>query len=626
MELGRSLHFPKSNFAILAIIGGVTLVLSVVSYQYSTYSAGQIVDAAAKDVQLNSQRQAHDLSRILVNKIEAINNNLRVVTNSPLLHDTSDLESAKGALTGMQDTTSELTDFYLWLDENGRMVWVSNITPEQLAEYSGVDLSRRPYFTEPKNTHELYYSTAIMSNDGIPRLYISRPVIDETGTFKGVLASAISLQVLGSYLQSQIPPDSQGSVGMMDRSGTILYSSDQTILGTNVFDDAFQLRLPEDMRSPFNEFLRRSLSGGAGVEDFTYRGTTSTLAYETVTVEGKDLAVLYVTASHSFAGNIVSLIEQQRSLSAVLILTLGGLAVGMAFVLLIWNSRLGSVVKTKTRELEEAVSSLQSANQKLEDHDKLQREFVNIAAHELRTPVQPLLGVTETMQLSMKETNADSIVLSKEEVDMLARNAKRLERLTQNILDVSRIENNRLVLHKERFDLTSKLKSVIEEMLDSNGRLVEPTKDHLRYLWDYKQSSSSFTVELNTPSEPVMVDADKTRIFEVVSNILRNGLKYTKQGSIALSLTAANGEALVRVKDTGAGIDHDILPRLFTKFATKSESGTGLGLYLSKTIIEANEGRMWAENNKDHGASFYFTLPLAPSEQQARMIPDPARN
>jgi signal transduction histidine kinase len=623
--VSRGLRLPKSNFAILAVIGGVAILLSVVSYQFSTYSTSQIIDAATEDIQSNSQRQAHDLSRILINKVEAINNNLRVVASAPLLQDTSNLDTAKGALSGMQDTTSELTEFYIWFDADGQMVWLSDISPELYEEYEAVDLSSTPYFTEPRDTGQLYYSTAIISNDGIPRLYVSRPIVDAGGVFKGVIAGAIKLEVLGDYLQSQIPSDSQGTVGMMDRSGIILYSSDRSALGTNVFNDTFQQRLPEDLKPSFNDFLRKSLSGGSGVEELKYRGSSSTLAYETVTVESKDFAVLYVTASHTFAGNVLSMIDQQRAFSAILILTLGGLAVGMAIILLTWNSRLGLIIKSKTRALEEAVDSLQGANKRLEEHDKLQQEFVNIAAHELRTPVQPLLGVAETMQLTMKETGENHIVLSKEEVDMLARNSKRLERLTQNILDVTRIENNKLVLESQRFDLTPKIQNVISETLETDGKAILDD-NRLMHLWHRKTSSMDVTVRLDAPKEPITVDADKTRVFEVVSNLLRNALKFTKQGAIDVTVTEIDGQAQLTVKDSGRGIDSEILPRLFEKFATKSESGTGLGLYLSKNVIEAHNGRMWAENNSDGpGASFHFTLPVA-KEERAAMLTDSTRN
>jgi signal transduction histidine kinase len=109
-----------------------------------------------------------------------------------------------------------------------------------------------------------------------------------------------------------------------------------------------------------------------------------------------------------------------------------------------------------------------------------------------------------------------------------------------------------------------------------------------------------------------IVEADKDRISQVISNLLANAVKFTNEGVIRIAAEKNNGEILVSIKDTGTGVDPEILPRLFTKFVTKPETGgTGLGLFISKSIVEAHGGRIWAENNTDgKGATFYFSLPL----------------
>jgi signal transduction histidine kinase len=180
-------------------------------------------------------------------------------------------------------------------------------------------------------------------------------------------------------------------------------------------------------------------------------------------------------------------------------------------------------------------------------------------------------------------------------VDVINRNAKRLEKLTSNLLDVSRIENNRsLELSKEKFDLRQKIRNVIHD--------IESSQD---------EKAGALEIIYDAPDEPIMIEADKTRIFEVVSNILRNAIKFTDSGTITITSKIEDSNAMVSITDTGRSIDPELMPRLFTKFATKSETGTGLGLYLSKKIIEAHGGRIWAENNKDgKGATFAFTLPL----------------
>ena len=124
-------------------------------------------------------------------------------------------------------------------------------------------------------------------------------------------------------------------------------------------------------------------------------------------------------------------------------------------------------------------------------------------------------------------------------------------------------------------------------------------------------------------NDNLVIEADKHRIIQVISNLLNNSFKFTHEGIILVTTrkdnTNSGNQLIVSVKDTGTGIDPEILPRLFTKFATKSNrgEGTGLGLYglyISKNIIEAHGGRLWAENNKDSkGATFSFSLPVTSS-------------
>src|SRR5215212_9306207 len=287
-------------------------------------------------------------------------------------------------------------------------------------------------------------------------------------------------------------------------------------------------------------------------------------------------------------------------------------------------------------KITEFAENLRIANIKLEGNEKAMKEFINIAAHELRTPIQPLLGLSEVLrdrimnlakQLQSREqeevvyrqlqdaasptipTRSDSnyrssfpLPSSIEEiirmVDVVNRNAKRLEKLTSSLLDVSRIENNKsLGLSKENFNLVQKIRNVIYDIKSSQG-----------------EKADAIEIVYHAPDEQIMIEADKTRIYEVVSNLLRNAIKFTDSGTITITSRLEGKNAIISIKDTGRSIDPELMPRLFTKFASKSETGTGLGLYLSKKIIEAHDGKIWAENNKDEkGATFAFTLPLVKS-------------
>jgi two-component system, OmpR family, sensor histidine kinase VicK len=235
--------------------------------------------------------------------------------------------------------------------------------------------------------------------------------------------------------------------------------------------------------------------------------------------------------------------------------------------------------------------------EQLKAHDKMQKEFIDIAAHELRTPIQPILGLAQVLQSRLK-----SSIEHQELIDTIVRNAKRLQQLTENILDVTRIESNSLQLNKEEFNLGE---MVLIAIADCRSQL--------------KEYDDSLRLEL-VSKEDIFVEADKARIGQVISNLLNNAIKFTreekdKEESI-VSVTLEehkhenNKEVMISVKDKGIGIAPEIMPRLFTKFATKSERGTGLGLFISKSIIESHGGKIWGENNIDgKGATFSFSLP-----------------
>jgi signal transduction histidine kinase len=229
--------------------------------------------------------------------------------------------------------------------------------------------------------------------------------------------------------------------------------------------------------------------------------------------------------------------------------------------------------------------------QKLKEADKIKDEFINVAAHELRTPIQPILGLADVLRSKLQHGKQEN-----EYLDVIIRNAKRLQRLSEDILDITRIESKSLGLKKESFNLSEILLNAI---VDSNNQIAKENKDH------------RLKLQLVASEEDIFIEADKGRINQVISNLLSNAIKFTKAGSIHVATEKKDTEVVVSIKDSGTGIDPEILPRLFTKFATKSTSGTGLGLFISKSIIEAHGGKIWAENNAvGKGATFYFTLPI----------------
>jgi two-component system, OmpR family, sensor histidine kinase VicK len=246
----------------------------------------------------------------------------------------------------------------------------------------------------------------------------------------------------------------------------------------------------------------------------------------------------------------------------------------------------------------ELYQQIREAYEQLKVDDTIHKEFINVAAHELRNPIQPILGLTEVLRAIKKENTSSR---QEDLLDAIIRNAKRLQRLTDDILDVTRIENQALQINKEQFELSEVITNVISDC-----------KNQIRNEPLYKEKS--IKIVLLPPYENIYIEAEKSRLTQVVYNLLINAINYTEKGIISICMECDNdsrNEVVVSVKDCGNGIDPSIFPRLFSKFATSSPKGTGLGLYISKNIIEAHGGRMWAENNSiGKGAAFYFSLPL----------------
>lgn len=580
----------NTSLLVLVAIGAIATGLSIASYQYSAFTSEEIRKIGAQDARSNAEIQAHDIASNLNNNIEAVRSNLALLSSIPMIQN-QDIQSSKALFSVAQETTNNITSSYFWIDKDGKLLWANSFENQTIYEqYAGDDRSFRPYFTEPRGTLRPYFSSLIESIDAVPRLYIAHPIILDTGqvnnnsssVFNGVVASAIDLDRFGQVLQAQLSTKYRSTLGMVDRNGMILYSTNATYVGKDVFGDEFQSVIPQEIRTSFNSFLRNSLLGTTGSGDISLQGNTSTIAYQPVSFSGDNYAVVYVVAPHNIQGAVGALIDQQRDFNLIVIGSIGAVAVGIAFLILNWNRRLSRIVKSKTAELEKANLSLREAVDQLKDHDRMQREFINVAAHELRTPTQAIIGYSDLFYLRPERRE--------ESIKAISRNAERLESLTRDILDVTRIEGRRLDLKKEKFDISEVVVSTIE---------------------DARRRVDDSSIEFEYAPRKIVVEADKMRISQVISNLLSNAVKFTKQGTVYISADNTDGQVVISVKDTGPGIDPEIMPRLFTKFTSKSQTGTGLGLFISKSIIEAHGGRIWAQNNNDKkGATIAFRLPL----------------
>jgi signal transduction histidine kinase len=269
------------------------------------------------------------------------------------------------------------------------------------------------------------------------------------------------------------------------------------------------------------------------------------------------------------------------------------------YFIIIISLALSSIQYNKIAKEREQVIRVQY--ERLKESDKMKDEFINVAAHELRTPIQPILSLTEVLRSKIKEPQQQELV------DVTIRNAKRLQRLTEDILDVTKIESGSLNLKKEFFNLNDVITNGIDDIIVN---IVN------------KSQQGNFIKLLYQPSD-IFIEADKARITQVILNLLSNAVKFTEakvnegveggKGIEIVNINAEkhNGMAIISIKDTGTGIDPEIFPQLFTKFATHSDKGTGLGLFICRSIVEAHGGKIWAQNNNDgKGATFSLSLPL----------------
>ena len=269
-----------------------------------------------------------------------------------------------------------------------------------------------------------------------------------------------------------------------------------------------------------------------------------------------------------------------------------------------FNSMVNSI-KNYVKKQNELTKELENANEELKHKDQLKDEFINVAAHELRSPIQPILTVAEFLRCrKVGEGNSSgsnsamrSIEKEQELLDIIVRNSNRLRQIAEDILDVAKIESGSLILKKEKFNL----KEMITEILSEYEQKIK-NRNSMKISYESRDNNA------------IIIEADRSRLCQVIYNLLSNAIKFTNDGSITVVVESKDNEndIVISIKDTGTGIHQEMLPKLFTKFATKSQTGgTGLGLFISKSIIEKHNGRIWAENNPDgKGATFAFSLPM----------------
>jgi signal transduction histidine kinase len=478
--------------------------------------------------------------------------------------------------------------------------------------FAGTNISSRPWVQETLKSQAPTFSNGFVGLDGNYRIAIGYPIANlENGQYTGLIGALIPFEsFLSQY--GNVHNIKSKYLAAYDKNATILATAaSKALIGKNFFGDYVQQFTKHN--KALNNLVRNLLAGKPGYVIYNYgTGERLTTSYP-VYANGKAAYFINMVAptaeiySHI---NDVLFAERVKMFSLIAGTTA---AIAILIVILIKWSSLSEELKRRAKELETANKQLSLSNEQLKIRDKAQQEFINVAAHELRTPIQPIISLSDVLLHKIRDSEIRPLI------DTILRNARRLQRLSQDILDITKIESGLLKLNKERFDL----KEVIFNTVDDYTNHIKNSNKNIRlvYGFDKKEDTKQGVKEgqqqeqiqnqlLTQDNDTIIVEADKVRITQVIDNLLSNALKFTEDGIISVSIETKDSQAIVSVKDNGQGIDPSILPKLFTKFATSSSGGIGLGLYISKSIVEAHSGRMWADNNSDgKGATFAFTLP-----------------
>jgi signal transduction histidine kinase len=482
----------------------------------------------------------------------------------------------------------------LFVLDNNNIVTIS-LAPAGSQSWLGADFSIRDWVMETRSNLVPIFSDGF-ERQGQYIIYISFPIINRvTHQYLGTVGTSIPADLFFTRYGNLEHLGSQYLVAY-DRNGTMLANGvNKSLIGENFFDDTTQNFTHHN--KILNELTHNLLEGNPSYGIYDYgTGERLTTQYP-VFVHNRPLYFIQIVQPTAQIYSEVS--SQLYSEGVKMFILLIGIvcAVTILIVLFIkWNGILDNRVRRRTKELNESNRQLELANEQLKKNEIVQRDFINVAAHELRTPIQPILALTELVRSKIKDSQQNELL------EVIIRNGRRLQKLTENILDATKIESQSLNLMKEQFNINDLAAAIVQDYR------TQIEKSNLKLVYEPKEENI------------ILIDADKNRLTQVFANLLNNAIVFTKEGVISVSIQKDDSQVVVSIKDAGSGIDPEIFPRLFSRFASKSFSGTGLGLFISKSIVEAHGGRIWAKNNADYngglekGATFYFSLPLIKSK------------
>jgi len=592
---------------------GILSVISIVVFSFTVFYSIQIVtEENVKNnlisEQINRQQNAtKSLSQHIGSDLTLVTAVLDGLANSVYMQDKNlDPEITSNMINEKYNSIDDIIDRIFILDKND--VITTDLSHQGTNIDVGLDFSQREWVEEARNNLKPVFSKGL-EGEGIYSIFIAVPMINrENNQYLGLAGASIPTEKFFSRYGNVHDINSQLLV-VYDKNGTILaVGADKSLVGKNFFSETVQSFTMQN--EILNNLTRTLLSGKSNYGVYEYGKTERINTGQPVLIQNTPTYFIQVVTPirEIFAKTADTLFTERLKSYSLLTAVFASVAILTIFLLKWSNSMEKEVIKRThelnrsnvklaimSQELKNSNLSLQKANVQLRQNDKLQKEFINMAAHELRTPIQPILGLTDVLLDKASDPHQSQLL------EVIMRNARRLQRLSGDILDVSKIESSSLKLSRIPMELNEVIQSVVNDF--ENGSKLERNK-MIKIFFE--------------PTDSIIVYIDKDRIFQVLSNLLNNALKFTKHGSVMININLDDDDennkvVKVTIQDTGIGINQELMPNLFSKFVTSSYNGTGLGLFISKGIIEAHGGRIWAENNSNGvGASFSFSLPITP--------------
>ncbi|NWG37190.1 sensor histidine kinase [Nitrososphaera sp.] len=568
----------------------MTAISSLLVYTSQQTTRTEVELAASKMLRDELGEDARNIANDAQAKFGDIGNVLSLTAGGPVMA-SRNVPAISDRLDSVQQAISRYVTNIVWLSSNGTLLYA---TDESTRDKIGADLSDRRFYEVVFVTNTPYVTQSLTGLDDMVSFVVAVPVprSQSDGSFDGVIAAYSHTDFIVSAVLAPTALSEGEQVAVITNDGIVLAYPDASVIGTNVQDSKFTAVFSQGTRDIAQKSFELMLQGRSGV--FDYRdasGNEFTMAYQPVVIDGRHTwSIALIAPSSQLTTPFVAIFGEQQNFTLIataLVATISGVFIG--FILFL-NRRLFSTVNQQDVKIRGQLAELQGAYERLKEQDVIKDEFINIAAHELRTPVLPIVLSAENLADSMPE---------EENVKIILRNANRITKLTNDILDVSRIESNTFKLQKQKTNIR---------------RLAEEVIQDARYKMPADQK-----VELALESSviPAMEELfiDRSRINQVLVNLVDNAVNFTQEGTIRVAITPEEGN-LVRVSviDGGKGIDPAVREKLFGKFVSKSDraKGTGLGLYLSKAIVEAHGGTIKGENNVGaKGATFSFTLPVS---------------